>query len=63
MTDNGEPYDFSTPISGDVTLYAVWEGEKVDIIIAVWMEKPNIVGTPTHANGDKSQKKLELLLN
>ena len=56
-TDNGTAsFNFATTaITSDVMLYAVWTPLQVGYTVAIWMEKPNIAGTPTHVNGDKSQ--------
>ncbi len=39
-------FDFSTPISTDTTLYAVWTPEEVPYTIVYWLEKPNVQGDP-----------------
>ncbi|HBT96006.1 MAG TPA: hypothetical protein DEB24_08050 [Coriobacteriia bacterium] len=55
-TDPAQAFDFSvTPITENTTLYAVWQAQIVNYTVAIWMEKPNIAGAPTHADGDKSQ--------
>ena len=54
--DQGQtPFSFSNRIYADTMLYAVWTPQQVGYTVAIWMEKPNIAGTPTHVNGDKSQ--------
>jgi len=49
-TEKGEPFNFSTPITQDTLLYAVWQGKPANYTIAIWLEKPNFTGTPTMGN-------------
>jgi uncharacterized repeat protein (TIGR02543 family) len=46
LTEGGEAYDFGTPVTDDMTLYAVWQGQRVNYTIVYWVEKPNISGDP-----------------
>ncbi|MGP5429913.1 InlB B-repeat-containing protein [Enterococcus malodoratus] len=39
-------YDFNSPITNDLTLYAVWTPKKVSYTIAYWMEAPNLSSDP-----------------
>ena len=42
------PYDFSTPVTADITLEAVWEPRTdVPYSIVVWLERPDFSGKPT----------------
>ncbi|MFV0412738.1 MAG: InlB B-repeat-containing protein [Oscillospiraceae bacterium] len=43
-TEGGAEYSFNTPVTADLTLYAVWNAKTVSYKIVYWMEKPNIAG-------------------
>ena len=54
-TEDGAEFLFTTPITHNTNLFAVWDPEMVAYTVAIWMEKPNIIGTPSHPGGNKSQ--------
>ena len=54
-TVDGAEFLFTTPIAHNTNLYAVWNPELVAYTVAIWMEKPNIEGTPSHPGGSKTQ--------
>ncbi len=43
----GEAYDFSAPVTDTLRLHAVWQGQTVPFTAVIWMEKPNLLGTPS----------------
>ncbi|MDR1013540.1 MAG: InlB B-repeat-containing protein [Coriobacteriales bacterium] len=45
-TDGGSAFDFSTPVTDDTTLYAVWQAQSVSYTVLFWQEKPDITGDP-----------------
>ena len=53
--NRGEAFDFNTPITQNTTLYAVWAPQQVKYTAAIWMERPNIEGTPDFSSSGKSQ--------
>ena len=46
LKPKGEKYDFATPITGNVTLYAVWEAAEVEYTVVFWREKLGVIGDP-----------------
>ncbi|MCD7948013.1 MAG: InlB B-repeat-containing protein [Oscillospiraceae bacterium] len=42
LEENGAAYDFSTPVTSDLTIYAVWEAEDVEIRVVYWLENENL---------------------
>ncbi len=42
LEENGAAYDFSTPVTSDLTIYAVWEAEDVGIRVVYWLENENL---------------------
>lgn len=45
-TEGGSEYKFNTPVTADMSLYAVWKGQKVGYKVVYWLEKPNFSGDP-----------------
>ncbi|MDI9471229.1 MAG: InlB B-repeat-containing protein, partial [Bacillota bacterium] len=41
LTAGGLAYDFTTPVTGAITLHAVWQPAMVPYIVAYWQENPN----------------------
>ncbi|MDR1246804.1 MAG: isopeptide-forming domain-containing fimbrial protein [Clostridiales Family XIII bacterium] len=39
---DGPNYVFTTPITGDITLWAKWKGKQVNYTVMYWLEKANI---------------------
>ncbi|MGX7025008.1 MucBP domain-containing protein, partial [Vagococcus hydrophili] len=46
LKPKGEKYDFATPITGNVTLYAVWEAAEAEYTVVFWREKLGVIGDP-----------------
>ncbi len=46
LTDGGAAYNFNTPVTTDITLYAVWQAQQVNYTVVYWLEKPNVSGDP-----------------
>ena len=47
----GQTFEFSTPITGEITLTAKWTGRSdTPYTIVIWLEKPNFEGAPTPGN-------------
>jgi len=44
--DSTGTFDFSTPISTDTTLYAIWIAQQVNYSVVFYQEKPNFSGDP-----------------
>ncbi|OJG51506.1 hypothetical protein RV06_GL001601 [Enterococcus haemoperoxidus] len=60
----GEIYDFNSPITGNLTLYAVFTPENVNVTLVYWTEVKNLVGDPgRNLNNYKysSSKKIQAL--
>lgn len=42
LSEDGGAYNFSSNVSGNITLYAVWKAQTVNYSVVYWYEKPNI---------------------
>ncbi|MDR0350993.1 MAG: InlB B-repeat-containing protein, partial [Coriobacteriales bacterium] len=45
-SDGGGACNVTTPITGDTTLFAVWQPNTVDYTVLFWQEKPDVSGDP-----------------
>ena len=54
LTENSDKadYNFSEPVTSDITLYAVWKAKRVSYTVVYWFEKPNIAGDAGENTGN-----------